>query len=70
MKKKNIAMTGNFIVMVLLILGVAAYYILKWAFKLLSLITAVIVKAVRNAVKKHRRKPKRTLPTFRLSIPN
>ncbi len=56
MKKKNIAMTGNFIVMVLLILGVAAYYILKWAFKLLCLITAVIVKAVGNAVKKHRRK--------------
>lgn len=56
MKKKNIAMTGNFIVMVLLILGVAAYYILKWAFKLLCLITAVIVRAVRNAVKKHRRK--------------
>lgn len=42
--------------MVLLILGVAAYYILKWAFKLLCLITAAIVKAVRNAVKKHRRK--------------
>ena len=56
MKKKDIAMTGNFIVMVLLILGVAAYYILKWAFKLLCLITAVIVRAVRNAVKKHRRK--------------
>lgn len=56
MKKKNIAMTGNFIVMVLLILGVAAYYILKWAFKLLCLITAVIVRAVRDAVKKHRRK--------------
>lgn len=49
-------MTGNFIVMVLLILGVAAYYILKWAFKLLCLITAVIVRAVRDAVKKHRRK--------------
>ena len=49
-------MTGNFIVMVLLILGMAAYYILKWAFKLLCLITAVIVKAVGNAVKKHRRK--------------
>ena len=54
MKKKDIAMTGNFIVMVLLILGVAAYYILKWAFKLLCLITAVIVRAVRDAVKKHR----------------
>lgn len=71
MKKKNIAMTGNFIVMVLLILGVAAYYILKWAFKLLCLITAVIVRAVRNAVKNTgERKPKRTLPTSRLSIPN
>lgn len=56
MRKKNIAMTGNFIVMVLLILGAAAYYILKWAFKLLCLITAAIVKAVGNAVKKHRRK--------------
>lgn len=49
-------MTGNFIMMVLLILGAAAYYILKWAFKLLCLITAAIVKAVGNAVKKHRRK--------------
>lgn len=56
MRKKNVAMTGNFIVMVLLILGAAAYYILKWTFKLLCLITAAIVKAVRNAVKKHRRK--------------
>lgn len=56
MRKKNVAMTGNFIVMVLLILGAAAYYILKWAFKLLCLITAAIVKAVGNAVKKHRRK--------------
>lgn len=56
MRKKNVATTENFIVMVLLILGAAAYYILKWAFKLLCLITAAIVKAVGNAVKKHRRK--------------
>ena len=49
-------MTGNFIVMVLLILGVAAYYILKWAFKLLCLITAGVVKEVGDAGQKNRRK--------------
>lgn len=49
-------MTGNFIVMVLLILGVAAYYILKWAFKLLCLITAVIVRAVGGCCQKAQEK--------------